>query len=196
MIAYLNGTVEDTGDGSLVLDVGGIGYLISISSRDEMALPPKGERLKIHTYMNVREDAVQLFGFLSGEDLAMFRLLISVSGIGPKVALGILSALTADDIRFAVLADDVKTLGKAPGIGNKTARKMILELKDKINFEEAVERKLDGGQMAVSAREEAVQALVALGYSGSDAMRAVRAVEITEDMDTEKILKLALRRMI
>ena len=157
--------------------------------------------MKIYTYMNVREDAVQLFGFLSRDDLAVFKLLLTVSGIGPKVALGILSALTADDIRFAVLSDDVKTLGKAPGIGNKTAKKMILELKDKMSLEEAFEKKLSNAQSAAASADndagaEAVQALVALGYSSSDALRAVRKVSASGDMDTEQILKLALRQLI
>ena len=165
-------------------------------------MPPIGEEVKIHTYLSVREDAVQLFGFLTEDDLDMYKLLLGVNGIGPKAGLGILSVLSADDLRFAVLSDDAKTIAKAPGIGNKTAQKLILELKDKLNLEEAFEKKLQKTEAASTAgvteegKSQAVQALVALGYSNSEALRAVKQVEITEGMDTEAILKQALKKMI
>jgi Holliday junction DNA helicase RuvA len=144
---------------------------------------------------------MNLYGFLEEDDLEMYRLLLSVNGIGPKAALGILSSLTADEVRFAVLSDDAKTISRAPGIGAKTAKKMILELKDKLSLEDAFEKKLEHSaagadmQAASDARDEAVQALTALGYSGSDALKAVRKAEITDDMDVETILKLALKQM-
>ncbi len=195
MFAYLKGTVEEVSENSLILDVGGVGYQLLVPAMNPSEMPRQGETLKIHTYLSVREDAVQLYGFRSGGDLALFRLLISVNGIGPKAALGILSALTADDIRFAILSDDVKTIGKAPGIGPKTARKIILELKDKVSLEEAFEKKLENTQAGVSPRDEAAEALVSLGYSRSDALRAVRSIEISEDMTAEAILKLALKKI-
>ena len=159
--------------------------------------------MKIYTYFNVREDAMQLFGFQSEDDLEMYKLLLNVNGVGPKAALGILSVLTADDVRFAVLSDDAKAIAKAPGIGMKTAKKLILELKDKFTLEEAFEKKLENGASGAEpgavvesdAKTEAVQALTALGYANSDALRAVRRAEITEDVDTETILKLALKQL-
>ena len=140
MIAYLKGEVAAVGENRLVLEVNKIGYQILISGRDAADMPPVGEEVTIHTYLNVREDAMQLFGFLSEDDLEIYKLLISVNGIGPKAGLGILSTLSADDLRFAVLSDDVKAITKAPGIGAKTAQKLILELKDKLSLEEAFEK--------------------------------------------------------
>lgn len=200
MIAFLKGEVAAVSENRLVLDVNNVGYQIFISGRDAADMPPVGEEVKIHTYLSVREDAMQLFGFLSEDDLEVYKLLLNVNGIGPKAGLGILSVLSADDLRFAVLSDDAKTIAKAPGIGNKTAQKLILELKDKLSLEEAFEKKLKKAEKNSNGLEanksEAVQALVALGYSNSDALRAVKKVDITEDMDTETILKLALRKML
>ncbi len=201
MIAYLQGIVVEVTETKVILDVNSVGFQVFISARDAQAMPGRGEEVRIYTYLNVKEDAMQLFGFLTQDDLEMYKLLLGVNGIGPKAALGVLSSLTADDLRFAVLSDDVKTISKAPGIGAKTAKKLILELKDKLSLEDAFERKLAGVAVPASddeindAKAEAVQALTALGYSNSDALRAVRKAEITEDMDTETILKLALKQM-
>lgn len=201
MIAYLKGIVESVSETRLVLEVNQIGYQIFISARDAAEMPGRGEQIKIYTYLNVKEDAMQLFGFLSEDDLEMYRLLLNVNGIGPKAALGVLSVLTADDLRFAVLSDDVKSISRAPGVGGKTAQKLILELKDKLKLEDAFEKKLAstarvGAEAAASdAKAEAVQALTALGYSNSDALRAVRRAGVTGDMDTETILKLALKQL-
>ena len=133
----------------------------------------------------------------------MFRMLLGVSGIGPKAALGILSGLSADELRFAVLSDDIKTISRAPGVGKKTAQKMILELKDKLDLQEAFDTKTMHVQEAsqaetgdlVDAKKEAVQALTALGYSGSEALRAVKQVDVSPDMNVEEILKQALKKM-
>lgn len=199
MIGYIRGIVEEVAPDHLVLENGGIGYEIFIPSSVHDAGIREGEERKIYTYMNVREDAVQLFGFLSRDDLQTYRLLLGVNGIGPKAALGILSAMSADTLRFAVLSDDAAAIAKAPGIGKKTAQKLILELKDKFSLEEAFEQKLenrkapeasDGREDAVS---EAVQALVALGYSGTEALQAVRKVPDSGTMDTEAVLKAALK---
>ena len=197
MITFLRGEVVSVSENRLVLDVNQVGYQIFISGRDAADMPSVGESVTIHTYLSVREDAMQLFGFLSEDDLEVYKLLLNVNGIGPKAGLGILSVLSADDLRFAVLSDDVKTIAKVPGIGNKTAQKLILELKDKLSLEEAFEKKLEKRKGSQSenedSRNQAVQALVALGYTNSEALRAVKKVEITEDMDTEAILKLALK---
>lgn len=125
MISYIKGELADVFDGGIVVEANGIGYGIFISGRVANLLPPMGSEVKIHTYLNVREDAMQLFGFLTRDDLEIFRLLIGVNGIGPKGALGILSALSADELRFAVIAGDVKAITKAPGIGKKNGRKAV-----------------------------------------------------------------------
>ena len=201
MIAYLQGIVAGITDTKVILDVNHIGFQVFMSSRDIQAMPGQGEEARIYTYLNVNEDAMQLYGFLSQDDLDVYKLLLNVSGIGPKGGLGILSAMTADDLRFAVISEDAKSIAKAPGIGAKTAQKLILELKDKLSLEDAFEKKLENTAAASvkagldDAKSEAVQALVALGYSNSDALKSVRKAEITSDMDTETILKLALKQM-
>lgn len=201
MIAYLQGIVAGITDTKVILDVNHIGFQVFMSSRDIQAMPGQGEEARIYTYLNVKEDAMQLYGFLSQDDLDVYKLLLNVSGIGPKGGLGILSAMTADDLRFAVLSEDAKSIAKAPGIGAKTAQKLILELKDKLSLEDTFEKKLENTAAASvkagldDAKSEAVQALVALGYSNSDALKSVRKAEITSDMDTETILKLALKQM-
>lgn len=200
MYAYLIGKVADVTEDNLVLEVGHIGYNVRIPGSVVPLLPPVGEEVKLYTYTSVREDALQLFGFLSKDDLEMYRLLIGVSGIGPKGGLALLSVMSADEVRMAVIAQDAKAIAKAPGIGNKTAQRIILELKDRISFEDAFGRGAElsapvqpAGSMS-RARTEAVEALTALGYSSSDALRAVKAVE-QEDMDVEALLKAALRKL-
>lgn len=203
MIAYLKGEVVEIEEDKLILECGTIGYNISMpASALDGTLRP-GQEVKIHTHLHVREDAMQLYGFLTRDDLNMFRMLLGVSGIGPKAALGILSGLSADELRFAVLSDDVKTISRAPGVGKKTAQKMILELKDKLDLQEAFDTKTmhvqdasqaETGDLA-DARKEAVQALTALGYSGSEALRAVKQVDMSPDMNVEEILKQALKKM-
>lgn len=200
MIAFVRGQLVEVKETMAILDNHGIGLAVNINGRDAQNLSGKSGEVQLYTYLSVREDAMQLFGFLSREDLQVFRLLLGVNGVGPKAALGILSALTANDLKFAVLSDDVKAISAAPGVGKKTAQKMILELKDKFSLEDAFEEKYEANaQMPLKAQTdnqtEAVQALVALGYSGSDALKAVRAVENTEQMDTEGILKAALKNM-
>ena len=202
MIAYIKGTVEEILEDRVILEAGNMGYNIFMPMGAVEHLLHKGQEIKIHTYLNVKEDAFQLFGFLTRDDLNTFKLLLGVNGIGPKAALGILSGLSADELRFAVLADDVKTISRAPGIGKKTAQKLILELKDKFNIQEALEMKAEHVQMPgtgetdlTDMKKEAVEALTALGYSGADALRAVKKVELTPDMSVEILLKLALKNM-
>lgn len=203
MISFIRGLVADTTENAVILENNGIGYEIFMTgSSIEQVYRIDGE-VKIHTYFQVREDAMQLYGFLSKDDLEMFRLLLNVNGIGPKAALGVLAGLTADELRFAVLSDDIKTISKAPGIGKKTAQKLILELKDKLKLEDAFEKKLAHEQEAASVsgflihdgRQEAAEALIALGYSSTDAMKAVRKVTDVSPDDVEALLKAALKQL-
>jgi Holliday junction DNA helicase RuvA len=201
MISYLKGELAVIGENNIIIEVGGIGYEVYLPSPAIMELPPIGSMLKLFTYLHIREDAIALFGFLSRDDLEMFKLLITVNGIGPKGALGILSAISSDEIRFAVLAEDAKAISKAPGIGSKTAGKMILELKDKFKLETAFEQRISNSGEdnkntgMLSLKEEAVEALIALGYSGTEALKIVNMVVITKDMTSEEILKLCLKKI-
>lgn len=203
MISFIRGQVVDSTENSVIVETAGIGYEIFMTGTAiEKAVRSEG-KVKIHTYFHVREDVMQLFGFLSRDDLHMFRLLLGVNGIGPKAALGVLAGLTADELSFAILSDDVKTLSRAPGIGKKTAQKLILELKDKLKLEDAFEKKmLHQQEEAIAAGEnipdgskEAVEALVALGYSSTDALRAVRKITDVAPDDVEAILKAALKNL-
>ena len=201
MFSYIKGELAEINIDHIVIDVNGIGYQIFIPTNTLNYLPSIGESVKIHTYLYIREDAMILYGFLTKDDLEMFKLLITVSGIGPKGGLGILSTLSSDDLRFAVLSGDSKAISKAPGIGAKTAQRVILDLKDKISLEEAFEKKLennaDGVQKTLnsSTKNDAVLALSALGYSSAESLKAVSKVDITDDMDVEDVLKLALKNM-
>ncbi len=201
MYSYIRGILTDQDEETIVVEAAGVGYNIYTTGQTFQALPPIGSKVKIYTYLQVREDAMTLFGFLTKDDLKVFKLLLGVNGIGPKGAIGILSVMTTDDLRFAVLADDAKAIAKAPGVGNKTAQRLILELKDKLSLEEAFQQKLAHTAQSEEAhttsgmQNEAVQALVALGYSSSEALKAVSAVELTEQMDTEALLKAALKKM-
>lgn len=204
MISYIRGELAAIETDRVIVDVGGVGYGIYMSGQAMSLLPPAGEEVKIHTYLNVKEDAMQLFGFLTKDDLDIFKLLIGVNGIGPKGGLGILSALSPDDLRFAVISNDVKAIQAAPGIGKKTAEKLILELKDKLKIEDVLEHAAHGGEkeaLPVSGgvkevQSEAVQALVALGYGSTESLKAVRQVEQAEDMKVEDVLKAALKHMM
>lgn len=202
MISYIRGTLAEKNEDSAVVEAHGVGYQIFVPVPVLSELPPLGESVKIYTYFSVREDGMSLFGFLSRQDLAMFKQLIGVNGIGPKSALGILSALRPDVLRMAVASGDAKTISKAPGVGPKTAQRIILDLKDKIRPEDvlaggleeslAVPEEISGvGQ----AGKEAVEALTALGYSAAEAAGAVKKVKITEEMTAEDVLKGALRHL-
>lgn len=200
MYAYIKGILTDMEAESVVVEAGGIGYNIYTTGQIFDYLPSIGEEIKLYTYLNVREDAMVLYGFLTKDDLRVFKLLIGVNGIGPKGALAILSVMTTDDLRFAVLGDDAKAIAKAPGVGAKTAQRLILELKDKLSIEDAFEQKLahveeQAKDTVKGTKNEAVQALVALGYSSSEALKALNGIEITEETDVEDILKSALKNM-
>ena len=199
MISYIKGELVEVTENSIVLDHQGMGFSIMMPGSILDKLPQIGSELKVHTYLYVKEDILDLYGFLTRDDLKIFKLLITVNGIGPKGALAILSALSPDDLRFAVLAGDAKTISKAPGIGSKTAQKLIIELKDKLKIEDVLDGAGEGyvsqDNMADTASAEAVMALTSLGYSAADATRAVRMVENVQSMDSEAILKAALKKL-
>ena len=201
MYAYIKGELAEKNIDHIVVETGGIGYLIYVPAQSIDYLPDEGDQIKGDTYLYIREDAMVLYGFLTKDDLEIFKMLITVSGIGPKGGLGILSTLSADDLRFAILSGDSKTISKAPGIGAKTAQRVIIDLKDKMSLEEAFEKKLDNNADGVqktlnsSIKNDAVMALSALGYSSAESLKAVSKVDITDDMDVEDVLKLALKNM-
>ena len=204
MFAYINGILESIEEGNAVIDVNGFGINVGISGSTMDRMPGIGESVKLYTYTNVKEDAFTLFGFLSKDELNLFKMLITVSGIGPKGGLSILSVMSPDDLRFAIMAGDSASISKAPGIGKKTAERITLELRDKIKV---TEDDMLGGTVSETnvaidgtypARDETVAALVALGYNSAAAMKAVRKVlaERPESSEnTELLLKLALKEM-
>ncbi|MBO5621431.1 MAG: Holliday junction branch migration protein RuvA [Butyrivibrio sp.] len=207
MIAYVNGILESLEEGNAVVDVNGFGINVNISGSTMDRMPGIGEAVRLYTYTNVKEDSFTLFGFLSRDELNLFKMLITVNGIGPKGGLSILSVMTPDDLRFAIMSGDSKSISSAPGIGKKTAERITLELRDKIKVTE--DEMLAGGSgiaiaddgleaEASSARDEAVAALVALGYNSAAAMKAVRKVLAANKQsaeDTELLLKLSLKEM-
>lgn len=200
MYSYIKGILEEIGDGQIIVDNHGIGYQIQTPANMIESLPAIGQTVKIYTYLHVKEDGIALFGFPAKDGLHIFRLLLKVNGIGPKGALGILSVLSTDDLRFAVIGGDAKAIAKAPGIGAKSAQRIILELKDKLNLEDVLGGHHDAGTSAPApaantVKNEAVQALTALGYSPSEALSALSQIEISEETDVETVLKAALKQM-
>lgn len=202
MISYVKGPLIDIWEDMIVVEAGGLGYNIHVPMSVLEALPKAGTQVQIYTSLQVREDAMTLYGFLTRQDLQMFKQLLGVNGIGPKAALGLLSALRSDDLRMAIISGDAKAISRAPGIGPKTAQRVILDLKDKIKMEDILPGGMDPGSGAEAvpaasgmegAGKEAVEALVALGYSMTEAGKAVRQVEITETMTVEDVLKASLR---
>ncbi len=206
MIAYIKGLfAEADGNAVMIETAGGIAYEVAVMPSDLERLPVQGEEIKLYTYLQVKEDGVALYGFLSKTDLTIFKLLITVSGIGPKLGLGILSSIGADELRMAVLSEDADRLAAAPGIGKKTAGRLVIELKDKIMalnvaFAEefvasATTSKGNESEDAKKLRENALQVLVALGYAEKEAARAVKEVEITEGMTDDDMVRLSLRQL-
>ena len=199
MIGYVKGILEGADEQCITVDNHGIGYRIFVPGSAFAGALPIGEEVKIYTYLSVREDAMQLYGFLTRDDLRMFKLLLGVNGIGPKAGLGILSALSADELRFAVLADDAASIAKAPGIGKKTAQKLILELKDKLGASvsevdfsgaPAVPVPAAGSNLAL-----AQAALAELGYNQAEIAAALKGIP-AEGLPTEEIVRRCLRAMV
>lgn len=197
MIGFIKGEIAELEENLVVVDVNGMGMNIYCTSQTLTNMGSIGSMVKLYTYLNVKEDSMTLYGFQAKEDLNIFKLLITVNGIGPKGALSILNVISPDELRFAILAGDSKAIAKAPGIGAKTASRVILDLKDKVSLEEAFEMKLSHSQEKENdhggAKAEAVEALTALGYSPSEALKAVNQVDTEKFTDTEAILKAALK---
>jgi Holliday junction DNA helicase RuvA len=199
MFYYLNGVVAEMEANLAVIDCGGVGYACATTNYTLSQLK-KGERAKLYTYMNVREDAVDLFGFSSQSELHSFKLLLGVSGVGPKAALAILSTNTPANLAMAVVMGNEKALTAAPGIGKKIAQRIILELKDKLAKEQASFGPDTGGSVPLTVlpndkAKEAGAALAVLGYSGSEVAAALKGIDI-DTLPLEEIIRQALKRMV
>lgn len=198
MISFVKGILSEVFEDIIVIENNGVGFEIRVPLSVINYLPNTGEEIKVYTYMHVREDEMSLFGFLSRDDMNVFKQLITVSGIGPKGALAILSTISADDLRYAVISDDAKSISAAPGIGIKTAQKLIIELKGKLGDmtfkNNDIPDFLKQSDMS-DARSEAIAALVSLGYSNAEAVSAVKLAEYKEGMDAEDILKASLKHL-
>ena len=200
MISYIKGALGAVEDDVIVVETGGIGLAVHVPLSLLEELPPLGEEVTVYTYFQVREDAMTLYGFLHRQDREMFKQLLGVNGI--------VSVMRPDDLRIAIVSGDAKAISRAPGIGAKTAQRLILDLKDKVDLEEVMMASFGGGKEAASdtgtgasvagmaaSAKEAVAALTALGYTNMEATRAVKKVEITENMSVEDILKASLKHL-
>jgi Holliday junction DNA helicase RuvA len=202
MFAYVRGTLSDIDENIVIIENNGVGYAISSSMSTIRQLPNIGSEIKLNTKLIPKEDSLTLYGFYDKEELKMFELLLSVSGIGPKGALAILSNMTVSDIQFAVAGEDAKAFAACPGIGKKTAERAIIDLKDKVDiigaFEAKITSDLSGKKKAapaITVKEEVLEALVSLGYSASNAARALDKMTITESTTTEQLLSDTLKQM-
>ncbi|MCX8129382.1 MAG: Holliday junction branch migration protein RuvA [Clostridia bacterium] len=200
MFAYIKGILSYKHNEYLVVEANGIGYKIYTAISTVEAVGAVNTEVKIYTHLYVREDIMSLYGFSTMEELGMFELLISVSGVGPKAAISVISSVPPSKFGLAVITDDTKTLTKAQGIGNKMAQRIILELKDKIKKEQLVAVNNISEEQVVMNKEssrvsEAVSALMVLGYTPLEASKAVSAV-YSEDMDLEQIIKSALKGLV
>lgn len=206
MFAFIEGLLDYIDEETCVIDAGGFGININISGRTAMMLPGIGEHVKLYTYTAVREDSISLYGFDTREDLNLYKKLITVNGVGPKVGLALLSALDADAIRLAIISEDFKKISSAPGVGPKTAQRIVLELKDKIKMSDDAlansiinSKSLDlvtsNDKSTTDEMKDAISALVALGYGQTDSRKAVLSIENVERMDSSEILSAALKKL-
>ena len=198
MISYIKGILVSMRPGGAVVENNGIGYEIMMPAGKEFP-GGIGQEVKIYTHMHVREDDLSLFGFLTKDELEAFELLIGVSGIGPKVGLSVLATLSVYELKIAVMSDDSKTIAKTPGLGPKGAKKLILELRDKLDFEEFKQEdtvSFEGETLEEDSVAITAQGLVSLGYSRSEAMMAIKKVENAADYGPEQLLKKALTKLI
>lgn len=199
MISYVSGILAEAGEKGVVVETGGVGFFMTVPVSLLAELPPIGSGIRLYTHFHVTEDALKLYGFKSPEDRELFRMLLGISGVGPKAAVGLLGTMSANDLKLAVLADDEKKIARAPGLGPKTAKKIILDLKDKFKLSDLNEAL--GMPQSVSAgggseREDALEALVALGYSASESLSLITRLGDTAGMTSDEILSLALRRKV
>ncbi len=208
MIAFVKGPLVQIEEDMVVVEAGSVGLEVRVPLSVLERLPALGQTVTLYTYFQVKEDGMSLYGFLDRQDKAVFKQLLGVNGVGPKGALGILSALRPDDLRLAILSGDAKAISRAPGIGAKTAQRVILDLKDKVSMEQVTESWMlangagqpktageAGGAGLSGAAGEAVQALTALGYTNMEAAKAVKKVELKEGMTAEEVLKAALKHL-
>ena len=197
MYAHIDGIVAEKTADSIVIDVNGVGYLLMVSGSTLSNAPMVGERFKLYTVLNVREDAMELFGFYTKEEKNMYEKLRGVSGIGPRTALSILSGLSVRDLSIALVTGDAATLSRAPGVGKKTAQRLVLELRDKVDNDELTGSAGDFAPMQSmqgGATGEAIEALMALGYNSSDAAKAVSRVQ-DQAVSASELIRLALKGM-
>lgn len=196
MIGYLHGKAEIIGTDYVIIECASVGYKVFMSTNDIAVITNNSEDIRVYTSMYIREDIIALYGFLNQEDLKLFELLITISGIGPKAAINIFSVMTGNDLKFAVLSDDVTSICKAPGIGKKTAQKLILELKDKFSLDTVFEERFDGANINSPLINDefaaALEALVSLGYSATEAKSALNKCA-DKNSDADKLIKEALR---
>ncbi|MDD6193457.1 MAG: Holliday junction branch migration protein RuvA [Lachnospiraceae bacterium] len=196
MYSYISGELVEVNEDSIVVDNQGIGYEFAVSRSTVASMRHLGQQVKVYTYLHVREDAMMLFGFATREELELFRLLIGVNGIGPKGALAILGVLTPSDLRFAILAEDAKAIAAAPGIGAKTAQRVIIDLRDKIDGVSVsglgYTTQAPGNQ---AVKQDVLEAMESLGYSASEALRAMEGIEFDDDATVEVVLKEVLKKM-
>ena len=196
MYAYIKGTLEEKSTDSIVVETAGIGYKIYVSEHTMAKLGEIGEKVKIYTHYHVREDNISLYGFMSNEELKMFELLLQVSGIGAKTAIAMLSNITPSKFALAIISNDLKTLTKIPGIGNKSAQRMVLELKDKLKTQTAIED--DKEETTPNDNSESIneagQALQILGYNKSEISKVFDKFD-THNLSTEELIKEALKRL-
>lgn len=200
MYAYINGVVADKGHNELVIEAGGVGYSLYCSLNTVQNALSVGEMMRVYTYLNVTQDGITLFGFGTKEERAMFLRLISVSGIGPKTAIGILGSMSMRDLTLAIVMGDTAALSRAPGIGKKTAQRIALELKEQISDDEVEDLSASGAKNVMPLRQddpvtEAMIALQSLGYTAGEAMQALSAVKDKSDQPDE-LVRLALRGMM
>ena len=197
MYAYINGTLEEKTKESIVIDVGGIGYRIYLSEQSMSKLGDLGEIVKVYTHYHVREDNISLYGFLSNEELKMFELLIQVSGIGAKTAITMLSNITPSQFAIAIISNDIKTLTKIPGVGSKSAQRIVLELKDKLKTEDAIVKDQEIEERVINNEntDEAIQALQILGYNKGEITKALDKLDLN-GLSTEDIIKAALKKLV
>ncbi len=202
MFSYLRGIYTENDIDTITVECGGVGYQVYVPVTVLPHLPAIGQEVKIYTFFKPSEECFSIYGFIRKDDLNIFKQLIKVSGVGPKVAMAILGTLSADDLRFAVAADDDKSISKAPGVGAKIAKKIVIELKDKlgaptdpdlsgVDISEVVS---DAGGLS-GLRNDALEALTALGYSSSESLKAISKVDFDENTPVELLIKKALREL-
>lgn len=199
MIGFIRGSLAEKGDGYIIVDVNGVGYEIFVPANSRAYLSSEGSEVMVYTAMTVREDDVSLYGFMRKGELDAFRKLITVSGVGAKAAVSVLSAFSLEQLQQAIVFEDVKTLTKANGIGRKTAERIVLELKDKFSTEEGIfasdtEESSDRGQILSDGRSEAVSALISLGYTRGEASGALASIT-DNDLTAEEYIKRALKNL-